>query len=183
MKTENYKEVTGDLITLAKDGQFDVVIHGANCQCLMGNGIAPLMADAFAVDHYWKEGKSWKGDVNKLGTIDYGTFYTKKGEPCIAYSVNKDNEILQAKGYKKCYAVNCYTQFDIGRNTLTGAPEAIDYEALILCLRKINHEFKGLHIGMPMIGCGLAKGEWTYVKKLIENELKDCEVTIVIFSK
>jgi hypothetical protein len=33
----------------------------------------------------------------------------------------------------------------------------LDYEALALCLRKINHTFKGKHVGLPQIGCGIAE--------------------------
>ena len=34
------KTITGDLIKLAQDGVFDVIIHGCNCQNTMGAGIA-----------------------------------------------------------------------------------------------------------------------------------------------
>jgi O-acetyl-ADP-ribose deacetylase (regulator of RNase III) len=34
------KTVVGDLIQLALNGEFDVIIHGCNCQCVMGKGIA-----------------------------------------------------------------------------------------------------------------------------------------------
>jgi O-acetyl-ADP-ribose deacetylase (regulator of RNase III) len=50
-------------------------------------------------------------------------------------------------------------------------------------MRKINHTFKGKHIGLPQIGCGLAGGDWSRVKEIIKKELKDCKVTVVIFKK
>jgi hypothetical protein len=34
------KNLTGDLLKLAIEGRFDVIVHGANCQCVMGAGIA-----------------------------------------------------------------------------------------------------------------------------------------------
>jgi O-acetyl-ADP-ribose deacetylase (regulator of RNase III) len=34
------KVVRGDLLQLALDGAFDVIVHGANCQCVMGAGNA-----------------------------------------------------------------------------------------------------------------------------------------------
>ncbi|PMU98153.1 phosphatase, partial [Pseudomonas sp. GP01-A4] len=30
--------VRGDLLHLARQGDFDVIIHGCNCQCAMGKG-------------------------------------------------------------------------------------------------------------------------------------------------
>ena len=88
-------------------------------------------------------------------------------------------------------------------NHPNGVSKPLDYEALTLCLRKINHIFKGKHIGLPLIGCGLAGGVWDYhklpktsdeeieiyeqfyhqekkdVKTIIQEELKDMDVTIV----
>jgi O-acetyl-ADP-ribose deacetylase (regulator of RNase III) len=50
-------------------------------------------------------------------------------------------------------------------------------------MKKINYKFKGKHIGLPLIGCGLAGGDVTIVKKIIQEELKDCTVTIVNYKK
>ena len=38
--------VTGDLLRLALDGRFDVIVRGCNCQCAMGKGIALSMRGA-----------------------------------------------------------------------------------------------------------------------------------------
>ena len=46
--------------------------------------------------------------------------------------------------------------------------------------RKINHQFKGMKIGMPKIGCGLAGGDWNLVTKMIQEEMADCKVTIMM---
>ena len=50
-------------------------------------------------------------------------------------------------------------------------------------MRKINHMFKGQHIGLPRIGCGLAGGDWDIVRGIIQTELKDCHVTVVNYKK
>ncbi|RYD20572.1 MAG: hypothetical protein EOP88_14530 [Verrucomicrobiaceae bacterium] len=34
------KTVAGDLIQLAKNGEFDLIVHGCNCMCTMGAGVA-----------------------------------------------------------------------------------------------------------------------------------------------
>jgi O-acetyl-ADP-ribose deacetylase (regulator of RNase III) len=75
--------------------------------------------------------------------------------------------------------LNCYTQFRYGKNHEDGNKKPVDYEAITLCLRKINHILPGKSIGLPLIGCGLAGGDWTIVEKIIEKELKDMVVTIV----
>lgn len=159
----NYNEVTGDLIKMAKAGDFDVIAHGCNCFCTMGAGIAPQMAKAFGADKFQMEGKSYQGDPNKLGCIDF-----------------EDKPLLQ-KG-QMVTVVNAYTQYDLGRNHKDkgGKIAPIDYEALTLCMRKMNMYFKDAHIGLPgLIGCGLAGGDPDRVKAIIKNELKDCTVTIV----
>lgn len=64
------KELEGDLIQLGKAGAFDVIVHGCNCFCEMGAGIAKGIKaefpEAFEAD---KQTKS--GDHSKLGTISY----------------------------------------------------------------------------------------------------------------
>ena len=167
-----YKEVEGDLIKLALEGNFDVIAHGCNCFCTMGAGIAPQMAKAFGADSFKKERLSHKGDINKLGTIDYESKWFPK-----------PTEIGANFGGFTVHVVNAYTQYGFGANHATGSPAPIDYEALTLCLRKINHIFKGKRIGLPQIGCGLAGGKWSIVSKLIQAELFDCDVTVVIFKK
>jgi O-acetyl-ADP-ribose deacetylase (regulator of RNase III) len=49
-------------------------------------------------------------------------------------------------------------------------------------MRKMNTIFKGLHIGLPQIGAGLAGGDWNRIKEIIIQELIDCRVTVVIFN-
>lgn len=171
-----YKEVKGDLITLALNGEFDVIAHGCNCFCTMGAGIAPLMAKAFGCDKYPMEAEYLKGDINKLGTINF-------------QSVNIPlyrtlPEIGKSRDFsgKDIIVVNAYTQYYYGKNS-PGCDQPLDYSALELCMRKINHIFAGKHIGLPQIGCGLAGGKWEIVKGIIQKELQNCDVTVVIYEK
>lgn len=167
----NYNEIEGNLIELAKQGKFNVIAHGCNCFCTMGAGIAPQMAHTFFANTFKKEAKKYKGDINKLGTIDYNHI-TDKGDHLRISNPNDLNvsDVLVT-------VVNAYTQFNYG------GVHPLDYEALTLCLRKMNNLFGGAHIGLPQIGCGLAGGDWNIVKSIIQRELKDCKVTVVIFKK
>lgn len=160
-----YQEIEGNLITLAKSGAFDVIAHGCNCFSRMKRGIAPQMAEAFGCDHYplekhvedgfWVDTKP--GSIDKLGRIDYQQQYDDKGEPLVI-------------------VVNAYTQYQWSTET-----KPFDYDAFTLCMRKMNHEFKGQHIGLPQIGSHLAGGDWELIRPIIQREFKDCDVTVVIY--
>lgn len=72
--------------------------------------------------------------------------------------------------------VNLYTQYNGGPN--------LDYSALELSLRKLSMVIdKNTKIGLPLIGCGIAGGDWEKVREIIQRVLSDFDVTIVIFDK
>lgn len=152
-----FTEIQGNLIELALKGEFEVITHGCNCFSTMGAGIAPQMAKEFGCNKFEMEliGPS----IKKLGNIDY--------------------EIFNLKDNKELVVINSYTQFHFGQKN----DPPLDYEALKLCLRKINNTFSGKKIGLPLIGCGLAGGNWNIVKKIIIDELKDMDVYVVHYNK
>lgn len=167
------KETKGDLIELAKKGMFDVITHGCNCFCTMGAGIAVPMKEAFGCDKFHMESPEFRGNVNKLGSIDYKTIH-----------INKEitSDLINVNGFNLT-VINSYTQYRYGRNHSDGDKNPVDYEAIQLCMRKINHVFKGKTIGLPMIGAGLAGGDWNKIKLIIEKELKDMNIFIVKYNK
>ena len=169
------KEVEGNLIALAKEGHFDVITHGCNCFCKMGAGIAVSMKENFFCDSFKMEDDKYKGDINKLGTIDYACI-TDKGDHLRKSNPNDlyTEDVLVT-------VVNSYTQYHYGRKDVK--ENLVDYEAIALCMRKINHIFKGESIGLPLIGAGLAGGNWVVIEQIIKNELKDMDVTIVYYKK
>ena len=177
-QNKNYNIIDGDLIELAKEGKFDVITHGCNCFNKMKAGIAPKLSEVFDCDIYDLEYDEYEGDINKLGQIDYRKMqeveYNDGGKHFVEYLW--DVETAKYTG-RYIYVINSYTQYRYGKGL------HLDYEALTLCLRKINHIFKGKHIGLPKIGCGLAGGNWNIVSDIIERELKDMEVTIINFKK
>lgn len=166
-----YNEITGDLIKLAQRAKFDVIAHGCNCFCQMGAGIAPQMAKAFLCNDaskYHGESTSYpdlRGDMAKLGTIETYSWF-----------------VFDEEGNRRRLdVVNAYTQYKYGRNHKDGDKNPVDYAAIEMCMKKMNYRFKGKHIGLPKIGAGLAGGDWERIKGIIQRELKDCEVTIVIY--
>ena len=151
------KEVYGNLIDLALEGDFDIIIQGCNCFNTFGRGLAKEIKERLP-KAYAADCKTKKGDMNKLGNYS----------SCIINTDSGDDFMV----------LNCYTQYIWDSST-----KPLDYEALTLYLRKINHEFKDHIIGVPLIGAGLAGGDWDKIKIIIERELKDMDVTIVHFKK
>ena len=66
-----YREAKGCLISMALNGEFDVIAHGCNCFCTQGAGIAKQMSKTFHTSLFIKEQLHFKGNINKLGIIEY----------------------------------------------------------------------------------------------------------------
>jgi len=141
------KIVHGDLIKLALDGEFDVIIHGCNCHCAMGAGIAKSIKSTFP-EAYKADCETIKGSKDKLGTISFAT-------------VDRDGT--------KITIVNGYTQYH-----WRGAGVLVDYDAVRSVMRSVKSSFSGKRIGYPKIGAGLANGDWEKISNIIDMEL-DCE--------
>ena len=62
------KKVYGDLIEMAEHGDFDVIVHGCNCFCTMGAGIALQIKHHFPEAYYADCDYSKKLQVN-LGVM------------------------------------------------------------------------------------------------------------------
>jgi O-acetyl-ADP-ribose deacetylase (regulator of RNase III) len=147
--------VQGDLIQLALDREFDVIVHGCNCQCTMGAGIARVIKatfpEAFAADQ-----ATAKGDRDKLGTISFAT-------------VTRDEHEITV--------VNGYTQFD-----WRGRGIKADYDAIRGVMAQVKQRFGDRKIGYPKIGAGLAKGDWDTIAGIISEELDGVDHTLVEYA-
>jgi O-acetyl-ADP-ribose deacetylase (regulator of RNase III) len=136
--------IRGDLVKLALAGEFDVIIHGCNCQCAMGAGIAKAIKSTFP-EAYDADLKTEKGARDKLGTISYA-------------EVERDGRTI--------ILVNGYTQFH-----WRGSGVLADYDAIRSVMREVKSKFSGKRIGYPKIGAGLAKGDWGVISGIIVEEL------------
>lgn len=150
------KVIKGDLVEMALNGEFDVIVHGCNCFGKFGAGIAKQIAAEWPV----VIGADARGGdrADKLGT----------------YSVCR---VGGKHGGWLC-VVNAYTQFGYG-----GGKRNADYNAIKSVFRRIKRDFGGEKIGIPMIGAGLAGGSWKIISEIIDAEMDDSDLTLVLFDK
>lgn len=163
--------IDGDVIKLAKEGSFDVVVHGCNCLSTMGAGVAHQMAKEFGCDQFEMEKAG--PSIHKLGNIDFETLFWEETK----WTKYPDEDGKWAT--IKLIVVNAYTQYMYGKNHVDGVAAPFDYEAFTICMRKMNNTFKDKHVGMPRIGSHLAGGDWSMIEEIIEKELTNCKVTVV----
>lgn len=147
------KTTTGDLIDQALNGDYDVIVQGCNCMCQMGKGIALTIKTVFP-EAYAADCTTQKGDINKLGTITTATVLVK-GKPLTI--------------------VNGYTQYN-----WKGDGVLADLTAIKQVMQKVKDQYTGMRIGIPLIGAGLAKGDWGTIQPIIKDALQGEDVTVVI---
>lgn len=153
-------KIKGNLIDLAYQGKFDTIVHGCNCFNTMGSGIAKQIKER-CPEAYEADQQTVRGDKSKLGSYTSATFET-----------HNDEEFFTV--------VNMYTQYGYG----TGKVH-VDYEAIRKGFRDIGEEIREWGeddwstVAYPKIGCGLAGGDWNIVSKIIDEELKGIEHTLV----
>lgn len=145
---------------MAKNGQFDYVVHGCNCFHKMKSGIAGLIAKEFP-KAVLADFQSPYGSKSKLGD----------------WTMAKVHDVK----YKPFKIVNAYTQFTYSRTA-----DVFEYGAFDLFLNNFELLLQGeyvrdldkyghnglkplIRIGMPKIGCGLAGGNEGRIMAMIEG--------------
>lgn len=141
------KIVHEDILADLDPTQYTIILHGCNCKHIMGAGIAKYLRSKFPAI-YAADKQTLHGDRSKLGTYSYVTIFP---DPMV-----RDARI---------WVFNCYTQFDIGRDTAGNPP--VDYSAIATIMNNIGSKYSGWSIRAPKIGCGLAGGDWKIVEPLM----------------
>lgn len=143
----------GNLIKTALEnpGTIDVIVHGCNCFCTMGSGFAKQVVEFFP-EAYEADKMTKSGDKRKLGTYSF-------------YKYSIDNKPLTI--------VNAYTQYNYGRDGCL-----FNYSSFEKLVKQFNEDFKGLTVGMPWIGCGLAGGDKSKVLEILQKNVKSYECII-----
>lgn len=152
------REIQGDLISLLKQGVINTLIHGCNCQKVMGSGIARHIAREFPDAKEVDDTFSIVG-VNRLGNYSYVT------------------EISSDYNRTIC---NFYTQYQPGPN--------FNILAFEVCLIKFAIHYRSckqnLKIGIPaLIGHNMEIDTLEKVKVLLDKHLSEFDVTIVHYKQ
>lgn len=145
------KHTEGNLITLAEQGNFDIIVHGCNCQNTMGSGIAREIRTRYP-GAYLVDCRTKANDMDKLGTYtkyDTGTFTI----------------------------VNAYTQFDY----LPRGIDHFDYDGFTKICGQLATDYPNAKFGFPYIGMGLAGGNETYIMAILDSLASIRDVTLVKF--
>lgn len=139
---------------LVRDAERDFDAIGHGCNCF--NNMGAGIAKDVRLKYpgaYQVDVSTQYGDKKKLGN------YTKW---------SNDNITI----------LNLYTQYRYGNRERNA-----DYDAIRSCMRSIKEDFSGKKIGLPLIGAGLAKGDWGTISSIIEEELAGEDVTVVIWER
>jgi O-acetyl-ADP-ribose deacetylase (regulator of RNase III) len=146
------KYIQGDLLK----GGDRVIVHGCNCLCNMGAGVALYISDVYPEAYMIDKATKYK-DESKLGT------YT---------SWTGENKFFLGK---LVTVVNAYTQFYPNPKL-----KPFDYDAFAKVLPKIRDDFADKTIGFPKIGAGLAMGDWNRISKMIDDCFQEREVKVYV---
>lgn len=147
----NYlKHIKGNLIDLAEQGMFDVIVHGCNCQNTMGSGIAKEIRERYPMAY------NIDIEYHRALCIDYdGNFPLEKLGNYTEASNNTETFII----------INAYTQV----NFMPRGVDHFEYKSFELILRKLAARFPDKRFGFPYIGMGLAGGDKDRIIPMLED--------------
>ena len=129
----------GDVLS----GPEKYILHGCNAQGVMGSGIAK------AIRSKWPE------------------VYDRYHEAYQARRLSLGSVVPIVVGGKTVF--NCITQKYYGRDKNI---VYVDYKAVESCMNIVSDILKdeqGACVAMPLIGCGLANGDWNIVEAIIDK--------------
>lgn len=150
--------ITGDLLDLAGNGDFDVIVHGCNTKGVMGAGIAKQIATRYPEALIADRGSLYL--PNRLGSFTVAEVKNRWGEDLLI--------------------VNAYTQEDFRR---THGNINADYNAITKVFGAIAECFGTKRIGYPKIGAGLARGNWSIISTIIDEQLCGVDHTCVQYDQ
>lgn len=142
----------------ALDVQTGIIVHGCNCQGVMGAGIAFEVKNRFPAAFY-----------------EYDRVHRSRGL--------KLGEICFAEVAPNKFIINANTQDGYGRDR-----RAVSYDAVADCFTEVlrfaqtieKHRGVKLEIIFPLIGAGLGGGDWKIISGIIDAVVPD-EFTKVLF--
>ena len=154
------KYVKGDLLRDAKN--YDIIIHGCNCFHTMGAGIAAGVRKLYP-EAYEADKKTPYGLKSKVGKFSFHR-------------------------YLEFMIINAYTQYgyNINENGMDSTEsKTFREEAIKKVFEELKINFGGQNkvFAFPLIGAGLADGNWENISRIIENALPNEQLVCVIYEK
>lgn len=149
------KTVKGDLIQMFKNREFSAIAHGCNCFHIMGAGIAGQIAKEFP--------EAYKADLQ-----------TSRG---YSMKLGRFSDVMTPYGR----IFNLYTQYRPG----VEPPRQLN-NSILMAFDALDQEFGGdpaYLLGIPLIGCGIAGGDWNYIKTIIDVQTPRLNVCVVEYVK
>lgn len=162
--------IKGNLLDLAEQNEYDYIMHGCNCFHAMGSGIAGQIAkrypEALRVDKLTKY-----GDPSKLGSYSVSEIKGVRSSQLSLPLLEDEDKTDEPMEYD-FGIINLYTQYKPGPDFISSVfPTAIE---------RINKEFAGYYIGVPMIGCGIGGGKLEDVMESLVNNGTDVDWEMVL---
>lgn len=149
-----------DFCMSAKNGIF---AHGVNCQGVMRSGIAREFRDKYreVYESYEKYVTVYLKSCRDNGLLNDELSSVQTARQGLLGQV----DLVTLGGNKDKLVANCFTQLNYGRDT---SVIYADYDAIQSCFEKLAilpQAENGIHF--PLIGAGLANGDWEKIKKRI----------------
>lgn len=122
-----------------------VIVHGCNAKGVMGSGVAAIIREKYP------EAYTRYKEIHK----DFGLYL---------------GDIIPVKSNDKMI-INAITQDRYGSSGVRHA----DYQAISVAIASIDRFVNTINcnsFAMPMIGAGLANGDWKVISAIIESETK-----------
>lgn len=139
-------------------GEVDAIIHCANCHCTMGSGVAKAIVHEMPMVKWCDDETCSITPEDKLGTFSH--VYTRG-----------------------VHVYNAYGQLDYHPYK-----RQVNYGALAESLTRIKldllqNEDQFIKIGIPLIGAGLAGGDWSIISELVAHIFKDFDITVYVLDE
>ena len=150
------KFAEGDLLDKFDNGDFDFIIHGCNCQNVMGAGIAKAIA--YRYPEAKKADDKFHKTFNELG-------WSYKGKMAL-------HSVAYLPRTRTSGIINLYTQEFPGSIPLDEREFFLDnlFIGLQNVFSKLN-SLENVKIGLPLIGCGIAGMDFDDVYRVIRHAL------------
>ena len=153
----------GDISTMSKNSEFDVIFHGANCMHAMGSGVAKSLVKIFP-EIEAADKKTIRGDKSKIGTYSYSVITLENNKPLVI--------------------LNCYTQHYYGKFHYK-SNNGFDYLSFEKLCKSIISRLggRGLRFGYPLIASDRGNASPEKILEIINNAFIGEDHTLVIMDE